>query len=52
MIIVMPTSYIDGFASALSALSGAVVGLVFIVYGFGGSKKLSKIFPSLNRKPW
>lgn len=33
-------------ASLLSSISGIIMGLVFLIYGLGGKKTLSKILPA------
>ena len=42
----------EGRDGLLSTISGFILGLIFLIYGIGGNKALSKILPGLAKTNW
>jgi len=52
-VLLFPLAGWAGLTNILSSISGALMGLIFIIYGLGGRKLLAKILPNAaSEKLW
>lgn len=51
-VVVFGAMIYEGRDGLLSTISGFILGLIFLIYGIGGNKALSKILPGLAKTNW